>query len=212
MNPTQQPLWQKQLLILLPRSLLIHDDTIIIKVHGSRKQTKQTSSQTHSVPTNMCPARWSCGYRTEDWTSEEFGFVFVRVRLGWNLTTCYISLCTNVWMNSSCYVNNAYMMSISCNAVGLTHIWCFLTDASGRLLGITDEGHTGIWCYWVQLGEFPFLLTQWNWAASECILARVKRSVSCPGNFLLRLNSRGERSDEESRGPSTLFAVASLSC
>ena len=44
-NPTQQPLWQNRRLILLPRSVMIHDDTIIIAVQGSRKQTKQTSSK-----------------------------------------------------------------------------------------------------------------------------------------------------------------------
>lgn len=62
---------------------MIHDDTIIIAVQGSRKQTKQTSSKTGSVSTNACPAPWRCGYRMQDSVKEAFDTVFVPVEDIW---------------------------------------------------------------------------------------------------------------------------------
>lgn len=59
--------------------MMIHDDTIVITVQGSRKQTTVTSSKTGSVWTDACPAPWRCGYRMEDSVKEAFDMVFVPV-------------------------------------------------------------------------------------------------------------------------------------
>lgn len=80
-----------------------------------------------------------------------------------------------------------------------------VTDSSS----ITVENYIGQSC-WALLGDSPILL-------KHSISSSSHENQKAPSRVLWIFSqssnkSRGERSDEESRGPSTLFAPASLSC
>ena len=96
-------------------------------------------------------------------------------------TPCYIALCPKACSKACC---GSIMDGMMSTGLSLTHIWCLLTDVSGRLVGIAVGDLTGQ-CCWAVLGDFPFLL-QHNFSLSP------HENQKALVNFLPRLSTNQE--------------------